>query len=127
MTELKKQVPSKMTFAAGVVLVKASAGVEVFPARPAREMGRSAFLKAMSRCFESLSQKLKTPSLPAVAKVPRWWKQIALTCVWTKRAVVKFSGTPVLQNARRRGRRRADLEGRRAAKTDVSARVARTA
>ena len=47
--------------------------------KAAQEMGRSARLNAMSRCFESLSQKLKTPSEPAVAKVPRLWKAMSLT------------------------------------------------
>ncbi len=38
------------------------------------------FCIALSRCFESLSQKLKVPSPPAVTKVQNWgWKEMELT------------------------------------------------
>lgn len=35
--------------------------------------------KALRRCLESLSQKWKFPSEPAVAKVPYLWKAIEFT------------------------------------------------
>jgi hypothetical protein len=47
-------------------------------------MGPPIELKPLRRCLESLSQKLKVPSLPAVENVPySGWKEIALTaCTW---------------------------------------------
>ena len=53
-----------------------------FPHRlnAAQGMGMDDFCMALSRCLESLSQKLYAPSDPAVTKVPHWgWNEMAFT------------------------------------------------